>query len=64
MARGRGLMERGRWDEAEAAFDELVRSSAVQRFELDRSSADFTSPADRPEKAVADFAVAIRHRAG
>jgi len=41
-ARGRGLMERGLWDEAKAAFDELVRT--IPR--AGSSTADFKSPAD------------------
>ena len=59
MARGRVLMERGRWDEAEAAFDEVVRARpynasswiARGRFHIARG---------QPERATADFAVAIR----
>jgi tetratricopeptide (TPR) repeat protein len=59
IARGRVLIERGRWDEAEAAFDEVVRarpynaSSWIER-------AGFQISRGQPERAAADLAVAIR----
>jgi predicted Zn-dependent protease len=57
-ARGRGLMERGQWEDAEAAFNELVRArpyNASTWIELSR----FHITRGQPERAVADFDLAI-----
>jgi WD40 repeat protein/tetratricopeptide (TPR) repeat protein len=59
IARGRLLIDQGRWDEAEAAFDEVVCARpynasswfARGRFRIARGD---------PERATADFAWAIR----
>jgi tetratricopeptide (TPR) repeat protein len=59
IARGRVLVERGRWAEAEAAFDEVVRArpynasswAARGRFRIARGE---------PERGSADLALAIR----
>jgi tetratricopeptide (TPR) repeat protein len=57
-ARGRGLMERGQWEDAEAAFNELVRArpyNASTWIELSR----FHITRGQPERAIADFDLAI-----
>jgi WD40 repeat protein/serine/threonine protein kinase/tetratricopeptide (TPR) repeat protein len=59
-ARARAWMERGRWDAAEAAFDEAVRArpdSAAIRLERGR----FEMARGRPERAAAEFGQAIHH---
>jgi len=59
IARGRVLIQRGRWDEAEAAFDEVVR---VRPYNASSWTArgGFRIARGQPERASADFAVAIR----
>jgi WD40 repeat protein/serine/threonine protein kinase/tetratricopeptide (TPR) repeat protein len=59
-ARALAWMERGRWDAAEAAFDEAVRArpnSAAIRLERGR----FEIARGRPERAAADFGQAIHY---
>jgi len=59
IARGRVLIERGRWDEAEAAFDEVVR---VRPFTASSwiARCGFHITRGQPERAHADFALAMR----
>jgi tetratricopeptide (TPR) repeat protein len=58
MARGRILMQRGQWDEAEAAFDEVVRARPYNASSwLGRGS--FHMARGQLERAGADFAGAI-----
>ena len=59
MARGRVLIERGRWDEAEAAFDEVVRARPYNASSW-IARGGFHIARGQPERATADFAVAIR----
>jgi WD40 repeat protein/tetratricopeptide (TPR) repeat protein len=58
--RARAWMQRGRWDAAEAAFDEAVRArpdSTAIRLERGR----FDLARGQPERAAADFGQAIHH---
>jgi tetratricopeptide (TPR) repeat protein len=60
MARARAWMQRGRWDAAEAAFDELVRARPDNAaIWLERGQFDIAR--GRPEMATADFGQAIGH---
>ena len=60
IARGRVLIERGRWDEAEAAFDEVVRARPYNASSWIALAVRFRVARGQPERAAADFAVAIR----
>ena len=54
-------MERGGWDEAEAAFDELVRARPYNASTwIERSRFHITR--GQPEQAVANFTLAIRRQ--
>ncbi len=57
--RGRVLMERGRWVEAEAAFDEFVRARPYNASSW-IARGRFRIAWGQPEKATPDFAAAIR----
>jgi len=59
IARGRVLIERGRWDEAEAAFDEVVRARPYNASSW-TARGIFHITRGQVERATADFAVAIR----
>ena len=59
IARGRVLIERGQWDEAEAAFDEVVRARPYNASSW-IARGGFRIARGQPERASADFAVAIR----
>ena len=52
-------MERGQWDEAEAAFDEVVRARPYNPLELDRASGLHIARGQL-ERAAVDFAGAIQ----
>ncbi len=59
MARSRVLIERGRFADAEAALDDLVRARSYNASSwIARGRFHFTR--GQPERAAADFAVAIR----
>jgi WD40 repeat protein/serine/threonine protein kinase len=59
LARCRGLMERGQWDEAETAFDEVVRARPYNASSWIRRSG-FHIVRGQFERAAVDFAGAIQ----
>jgi tetratricopeptide (TPR) repeat protein len=59
IARARVLIERGQWDEAEAAFDEVVRARPYNAASWSVRGA-FRVARGQPERATADLAYAIR----
>ena len=57
--RGRALMVRGQWDQAEAAFDEVVRARPYNASSW-HGRGGFYMARGQPERAAADFETAIR----
>jgi eukaryotic-like serine/threonine-protein kinase len=58
LARGRVLTQRGHWDQAETAFDEVVRARPYNASSWVRR-AGFRMARGQPERAVADFSEAV-----